>query len=324
VLRLARALGMVSLGKDSDFYGLALTLGDGEVRPYELAQAFSVFANQGVKRSVRFLQSATAPEEVRVLAPETAYVITHMLADNSARLRSFGSESALNIPHVASKTGTSRNFRDNWTVGYSTRYTVVVWVGNSDSSAMLNVSGVEGAGPIFRDVMNYIHRSHPAGLFPKPAGMVEQEICLPSGLLPEPYCPERRKEVFAAGTEPREKDTLWRLEGGKPTLTVPPELVSWAKARGYPLAASSQGRNVLQIETPSDLDEYRINPEVPIDRQRITFRALHSSDVLKMDWFVNDKLIGSGAEVSWVLQPGNFTIRVQSGRLQDQVSILVQ
>jgi penicillin-binding protein 1C len=161
VLERLREVGFRSLLESPEYYGPAIALGDGEVTLLELAGAYATLARGGVTRPLRFLKGeegdlvARAGLERRVMPPEIAAVLGDVLADRNARLASFGERSALELPFdVAAKTGTSKGFRDNWTVGYTREVTVAVWVGNFDGSPMEGVSGITGAAPIFRAVMD--------------------------------------------------------------------------------------------------------------------------------------------------------------------------
>ena len=226
-------------------YGLALTLGGGEVRLLELTSAFGIFDDgsavepraileigEGEEESStvnsqqsivngqtppnnhsqftihnsQFLLSPTHP----VISPQAAYLITDILADDVARRPAFGANSVLKLPFPAAvKTGTTTDWRDNWTVGYSTQRIVGVWVGNADNTPMVDVSGVDGAGPIWHDIMLLAHPTPPPA-FVQPENIVETQICAPSGMLPSRDCPRTRWERFIAGTEPRAVDTQFQ------------------------------------------------------------------------------------------------------------------
>jgi penicillin-binding protein 1C len=174
VLRVLHAFGFDSLRQQPDYYGPAVALGDGEVTLLELVRAYASLARAGQTVPVHAvleweglglspvtrkpaLHRYQPPEVARAISPTTATLITDILADNRARSASFGLESALHFESaVAAKTGTSKGYRDNWVVGYSKRVTVGVWVGNSDGSPMREVSGITGAGPIFRAIMEAV------------------------------------------------------------------------------------------------------------------------------------------------------------------------
>ncbi len=154
-----RAAGLKTLTRSAADYGLGLTIGGGEVKLLELATAYACLARQGIYLPVNLWN--TQPDEdsgLRIFDPTACYLLADIMADNDARVRSFGSRSALRLPFpVAVKTGTSTDYRDNWTIGFTPQYTVAVWVGNFDGSAMQGVSGVTGAGPIFRDLFIYLN-----------------------------------------------------------------------------------------------------------------------------------------------------------------------
>ncbi|HLM76605.1 MAG TPA: penicillin-binding protein 1C, partial [Polyangiaceae bacterium] len=183
VLARLRDLGFASLTKDAASYGVAIALGDGEVRLLELANAYATLARSGVLLPVRAVREARSPdgsvlplpaaEPTRILDEAKAYLIADILSDNNARLASFGDNSALELPFPAAvKTGTSKGFRDNLTVGFTPEITVAVWVGNFNGSPMEGVSGVTGAGPLFRDAMLAASRLLPPSPFKKPEGRI--------------------------------------------------------------------------------------------------------------------------------------------------------
>jgi 1A family penicillin-binding protein len=248
-------------------YGLALTLGGGEVSLLELTGAYAAFANGGYRVTPYAIEQiedadgtilwrAQHDSELRItqhaLDPRVAYLITDILGDDDARAPSFGRNSVLKLGRPAAvKTGTTTDWRDNWTVGYTPDLVGGVWVGNADNAPMLGVSGVSGAGPIWRDVMEMAHRGQPARAFRQPAGLVRAEICIDSGLLPTQWCSRRRSELFIDGTTPSQFDTVYRplavdrCTGGPagPETTpecrelrmfrvYPPELREWALAQG--------------------------------------------------------------------------------------------
>ncbi len=170
-LQWAERLGITTFDQPAEHYGLSLALGSGEVRLLDLVNAYSVFANHGRRADVRFLLSDDPPRAVSVLQPGTARAISAILSSNELRLSAFGEENPLNLPFpVAAKTGTTRNFRDNWTIGYTDDYAVGVWVGNARGEVMEGVSGITGAGPIFYKVMMMLNEMTGTRLTVSPRG----------------------------------------------------------------------------------------------------------------------------------------------------------
>jgi penicillin-binding protein 1C len=250
-------------------YGLALTLGGGEVRLLDLTAAYGIFddGRTVTPRAIlgiegleigdwRSGESASRPiSNLPIISAQTAYLLTDILADDVARSPAFGRNSVLNLAFPAAvKTGTTTDWRDNWTVGYSTQRLVGVWVGNADNAPMVGVSGVDGAGPIWHDLMRLAHLQTPGG-FARPAALVDVEICAPSGMLPTTDCPRVRRELFLAGTQPTAPDNQFQrivldratgLPANDSTpddrrtervyWLLPPDYHDWMLAQGIPIA----------------------------------------------------------------------------------------
>jgi len=202
---------------------LSLTLGGGEVYMTDMATAFGVFSNMGIKQPLVSILKVTdkkgetleensyVPGE-RVLSSETAYIISKILSDDGARGMVFGSGSMLNIkkhPEVAVKTGTTNDMKDNWTIGYTPEYVVAVWVGNNDNTKMgYLVSGTTGAAPIWNRIMTKILEDKPVKTFTKPDGVVTMNVCNLTGqLAPEEGC-ESHNELFKKEFVPTKRVSL--------------------------------------------------------------------------------------------------------------------
>jgi len=223
MIAMAERLGITSLIRPD--YGLALTLGGGEVSLKEMTSAYSVMANAGRKvdsvaitRIVDFngkeIFTYEAPSGDQVLRVEHAYLISSIMSDVNARIPMYGTNPVINLPFTAAaKTGTTNDFRDNWTIGYTPDLVVGVWVGNADYTPMLNTSGLMGAAPIWAQVMQFGIQDLTGGNpspFVRPAGIVDRVICSISGAEPSNWCPEQRSEIYASDQLPlpKEKD-LW-------------------------------------------------------------------------------------------------------------------
>ncbi len=204
------------------YYGLALTLGGGEMKPLELTAAYATFANAGVLMAptpILWIDDANGQtlvdnrtrEGKQVVSSQLAYLMTHMLSDTRARCMVFACPSVLELPGrpVAAKTGTTNDYRDSWTVGYTPDLAVGVWLGNNDNSEMDRVAGSGGAGPIWNAVMVRALEGTPVRDFPQPQGIVTREVCAFSGIQPSSVCTERRMEVFAQNNLPPGPELDW-------------------------------------------------------------------------------------------------------------------
>lgn len=222
-INLARRLGITSLTRPD--YGLSLTLGGGEVSLMELTGAFQVLANEGRKlepvaitRVVNHTGDVVFEHEpsqgAQIVRAAHAYLLSSILSDNNARAPMFGTNSPLNLPFSAAvKTGTTNDFRDNWTIGYTPELLIGVWVGNADYTPMVNTTGVDGAAPIWNRLMQTGINQLYGGIasnFARPNDVVERVICSVSGTEPSEYCPSHVTEIFASDQMPLPKsDDLW-------------------------------------------------------------------------------------------------------------------
>ncbi|HVZ58673.1 MAG TPA: transglycosylase domain-containing protein, partial [Patescibacteria group bacterium] len=209
--------------------GLSLVLGGREVHMIDEMTAYTTFANGGVRQDpVAILKVTDSQGHVlyqyqphegkRVLPEEVAFLISHILLDNNARLEEFGSNSALRIPGktVAAKTGTTDEKRDNWTYGYTPSIVVGTWVGNNDNSPMNQAlaSGITGAAPIWHDLMVMALKGKPDEQFKQPSNVIALQIDPLAGGLPRDGQPSR-SEYFIKGTEPTTVSPIYQNENGK-------------------------------------------------------------------------------------------------------------
>lgn len=315
LLEISNRFGIQSLGADASKFGLALTLGGGELTPMELTSAYGVFANGGhliTPHLITRVEDAQgniiyeAPTTVgeQVLDPRIAFLISSILSDNVARTPMMGEDSPLLLDFpAAAKTGTTNDFRDNWTVGYTQHLVVGVWAGNTDNSAMAEgTSGLTGAAPIWHNFMTAVYEDDdlsalidldglpPLGSdFSPPQGLSQHDVCVLSSLR-DPVaasggCPRHRREWFI---DPSSEDLLrtptvaptptWTpfptVEGQPPKPQVPYARIQiepgiWAIGV-LPVneeSASGVGRviNVVNTNRPETAPELRMPPycEVP-------------------------------------------------------------
>lgn len=273
--RRLQAWGVTTLPKESDEYGLGLTIGNAEVRLLELANLYATLARMGEWRPYRLLSNADNPVREagaraglpalqEPLRADLCWLIADMLSDNAARVPAFGVNSALrfNFP-VACKTGTSTDFRDNWAMGYTPEFTVGVWVGNFNGSPMREVSGVTGAAPILHDVMEYLHQRFGTTWFARPPGIVEHAVHPLTGhLLPAPQ-PGAVMEKFIAGQLPKiESVADYDAEG---RVKLGSEYSEWAVSVDNQLrdrvVLEDAGR--LRLVSPQPGSTFLLDPDVP-------------------------------------------------------------
>jgi penicillin-binding protein 1C len=368
-------LGIGTLGEDAEYYGVAIALGDGEVRLLDLANAYATLARGGVLRPVIAVKAAlgkdgkalafTRAPERRVMDEATAWVVTDILSDASARVASFGEGNVLELPFpVAAKTGTSKGFRDNYTVGFTPDVTVGVWVGNFDGAPMEGVSGVTGAGPLFHDAMLAAARGRAVRSFDRPAGRVaEAEVCSLSGERPTPSCDHRRGEVFAIvegrSTAPEawcsmhervrvDKRNGLRAGRGCPAGEVEERvlerfdarLTAWARSAGRPVVpeawsplcpaapgeASVGGAGHVRVAFPPDGARFSIDPGAAA-RQALRLRADVPAGVGEVRFVIDGqaRAVRAPFAMEWPLVPGQHRLRVEGeGVGSDEVEFEVE
>jgi len=308
--------GFASLKESGDWYGYSLALGSADVSLLMLANAYRTLANGGRWTPLRVQTAQAGAGKAPVpcqrdgcldvftgqahaaYTPASAFMVADILADRSARAGTFGLESWLSTPYwSAVKTGTSKDMRDNWCIGFSRRYTVAVWVGNADGSPMHDVSGVSGAAPIWRETMDWLHRGQPAGgrrsvasIAPAaPAGLQQRRIRF------EPAHEPARAEWFIAGTAM--------------------EVVRGASAA-----------KLARIAYPADGSILALDPDIPPQRQRVPFR-LSAPAGEGWRWRVDQAVQGkAGQRLLWLPQPGRHRLRLENehGDVMDEIHFQVR
>lgn len=302
--------GFASLTRGAEHYGLGLALGNGEVSLWEAARAYSGLSRGGVVKPLVPIRRAWRADGTPLKIPrelkarrfsdaKAVALVTHILSDNSARARAFGLDNALRFEFpVAAKTGTSKGYSDNWTVGFTKERTVAVWAGNFDGTPMIQVSGITGAGPVFKRVMNKSMRNlKPAPLVNR-AGLDAVDVCPLSGGRAGRFCPAAMEELFAPGTAPKHDCTMH----GQLSASLTPELkqrclqlaasqgrladlgldfYDWAKNEGLSrepwLAAACLGNSQREVGArvlnPVNGGEFLLLADLPLDDQAIPVRV---------------------------------------------------
>ncbi|MGH7436109.1 MAG: penicillin-binding transpeptidase domain-containing protein, partial [Polyangiaceae bacterium] len=361
LLERLHALGFESLSQTEDWYGPALALGDGEVTLLELANAYATLARGGVYRGVRAVIRTTRGGQAALVAPgaerrvmprQVADVVTDVIADPRARMAAFGEGTVLDFPFdVAAKTGTSKSYRDNWTVGYTRQVTVAAWVGNFDGSPMLATSGITGAGPLFHDAMDAAMRGRVAeplrldrsGATP---GLVAVDVCPLSGGRPTHACPSVTREWMAPQAAERlescamhESVSVDVRNGLRAGPACPGEFTrqatfekldgryrAWALAAGRdtgptlfsPLCAAAghvEAQRALRIAWPNDDSRFVIDPQRPRDQQLLLARVDAPAGVESVEMVVDGHPLPplrSPFVARWTLAPGDHVMIARS------------
>jgi len=314
LLRFLRHAGFTNLEKTADYYGLGLTLGDAEVKLEQLVSAYSIFARGGTYVEPHYVLSGAAapPPPQRLLSQRTAFWITDILSDASAREFIFGSGGSLDFPFpVAVKTGTSQAYRDNWTIGYTRDVTVGVWVGNFDRTELRNSTGVTGAGPIFHDVMLAAAKHNDQTIIDPPANVERAPVCALSGLRPSIDCPNIETEWI-----PTESPVQFCSWHHRDAVTLPAEYSVWRSSASK--KAPQTHVAAIKIANPPNGATYLIDPTLRSQYQTLTLRAVSQSTVR---WRVDDQ----HSDAHWPLTPGKHIIAaIDREGNRDEVRIYVK
>ncbi len=350
---LAHRLGITSLSNEGQ-YDLSLALGGGQISLLELSTAYAALANKGYSTgntSILDIHDAdgnllytkeTNPSR-QIFDPRVAWLISDILSDDSARSIGFGPNSTLKLDRTAAvKTGTTTNFHDNWTIGYTPDLLVGVWVGNSGYEAMHNVTGLTGAAPIWHEVMRELLQDRPDHPFERPDGLRQVEVCDLSGLLPTSACGHTHKEWFIAGTEPAQTDTYFQkvwvdtltnspaneatpLErrSSMIALNLPVEAQAWAHGLGYPLLSDysqikgniSEQKEQLTLLSPSPNTTYRIDPNFDPSAQQLQIEAAAGQGISQVSIWMDGNLLTTASsppyQAWWSLSTGEHLFWAQ-------------
>lgn len=287
----------LALSESGGYHGHALALGGADVTLLALTNAYRTLANGGLYTPVAPLRAdgGLAPVPRRVADAAAVHLVTDILADNGARVRTFGFDSALAVRgHAAVKTGTSKDMRDNWCIGYTDRYTVGVWVGNASGAPMHDVSGVSGAAPVWRALVQALHADRVSQPPRMPAGVVASDLVYTGD--PGARIEASRPELFLAGTEQARWQPGTQMPGG-----------------GMPARA-------FGIRQPRDGSLFAIDPDIPPAAQRIRFVGERGT------WVLDGRRLGTGTDWSWAPWPGRHELQLvaRDGRVLQQVRFEVR
>ncbi|MES2361716.1 MAG: penicillin-binding protein 1C [Pseudomonadota bacterium] len=297
----------IPLKESGDYYGYSLALGSSEVSLLSLANAYRTLVNGG-RYSTTSLARKPKPEFKPALNPGAAFIVTDIMADPLARARTFGTDSILATRFwSAVKTGTSKDMRDNWAMGFSQRYTVGVWVGNSSGAPMWDVSGTSGAAPIWAALMNYLHRTEPSRAPTPPEGLVLVRT-------------QFGKQLEASRSE-------WFIKGTEQTLFAINSIADDARnkaARGQNHLKNSATEDDIapRITAPTSGSIIALDPDIPPTRQRVSF----SAQGRKLRWAMDGKVFAHGEQAQWLPWPGRHVVQLldAGGKVVDEIRLEVR
>ena len=271
----------LALPEPGGYYGSALALGSADVSLLALTNAYRTLANGGQFTPVALRVSGPRPAPRPVADPAAVFLVTDILADNNARARTFGLTSLLATRGFAAvKTGTSKDMRDNWCIGFTDRYSVGVWVGNASGEAMHGVSGISGAAPVWQALVQHLHAGQPSRAPSAPAGVSRQHVRFDAQREPA------RDEWFVRGT----------------AADAGPQRVSAQVAGAGRSGVANTDR--FGIASPRDGSLFAIDPDMPPAAQRIVFEGEPGT------WVLDGKRLGAGPRWPWAPWPGRHELKL--------------
>ena len=284
------SLGYAGIIRDGEYYGYSLALGSAEVSLWEQAQAYRTLARGGHWSPLRLRQNEPLTADRTPLTSAASFIVSDILSDHAARALTFGLDNHLNTPFwSAAKTGTSKDMRDNWCIGFSSEFTVAVWVGNFEGDAMHDVSGVTGAAPIWHDVMIALHRSVPAAAPTPPPGVVAAQIHFSPAVEPP------RHELYLDGTQSDQ------------------------------IVALNSPQKLARIISPANGMTIAVDPDIPRRSQAVPVIAEGVAPGMTIK--LNDSVLGSAnSTILWT--PGSGTHRLvlqdRDGQAVDKIAFTVR
>lgn len=285
-----RELGFEDI-KEGEYYGASMALGTVDVSLYELVNAYRTLANRGRWSNLTLTPTSKSSKQRQIMEEEAVFIVSHILSDREARSETFGFENPISTRFwTVVKTGTSKDMRDNWCIGFSERYTVGVWVGNFIGAPMHNVSGVSGAAPVWLEIMNYLHRNTPSNPLRVPNNVVNKKITFKDNIEPE------REEFFLKGTE---VDFL--------------------------LTRKEDSNDSPKIIYPLEDTVIAIDPDIPEENQYVTFQYKPTSG--NYEWIINNEKTGiKKSFFTWKPEAGKHKISIINNEnfLVDSIEVIVK
>ena len=309
-----KRLGLVTLSRPADQYGLGLVLGNGEVRLLDLANAYACLARGGVYAPVRVLEGDDrAATGRRVFSQEACWILAEMLSGDERAMDTTGHAADVRLPRMAWKTGTSAGLRDAWAVAYNPDVVIGVWVGRPDGAGSDQLIGRTAATPIAWDLFRSLYPDNQSPWYERPAGVTARLTCAVSGRPPGPHCPP--------GAEDWSIERVTRCEpcaghGGQ----------TGQATNAAPLVAQAAGS--LRILTPARDSTFRWMSDLEAGAQRVPLTVTGPEPGEPLHWFVNDRPVGvsrAGETLFWPLERGAHQIVCSTAcGVSDRIRIVVE
>ena len=331
---LLRRGGLVTLDRPATTYGLPLILGSGEVTLLDLTNLYATLATGGVHQPVRIRADESTAEGAheQLLSPESAHLVTRTLTSLQRPDLPRAWHLTRDVPVVAWKTGTSYGHRDAWSLGFSARYTIGVWVGNVDGHGQKGISGAEHAAPLLFDLFRVIEGGTAQLPYSKNLQLGTVRICEQSHELAGPYCPLQdtvpslpgRSKLSLCSYHRRifvDTETGEQLAGSclaqrphhaEVIMTYPPELLAWKQAQGHSipsvprlssLCTDIPASEPLKIVSPNADTPYHLRRDAPEEYQQIPLSIQGGASATRLYWYENGTLIRSGTPEAKLLLP---------------------
>jgi len=318
-----RELGLATIDRPADHYGLGLVLGNAEVRLLDLANAYACLARGGAWIPVRGVEAAPPAVPRPVFSSAACWLIGDMLGGEERARDATGHAAAVRLPPLAWKTGTSAGLRDAWTVAWNPEYVIGAWVGNPDGSASDELVGRKIATPIAWDLFRRLYPNNQGPWFARPAGVEKRAVCATSGCAPGSHCGPRVETWAIARVSRRE---LCPVHRAGPAAVWPAEVASFLARRA--VAAPEEPAEAVRILSPARGSVYRRLPVGEADAQRLALEAASDRAGETIHWFVDDRSVGQsrpGEKLFWPLARGRHQIACSTARgAGDCVQIAVE
>lgn len=340
-----KKFGFDSINKEPYFYGLAIALGTAEVPLIDLAQAYTVFSQNGYLVPLKSIRSIVTlknqkkhfkrKKKKKIIDEKIAFLINHVLSDRHTRVKAFPSLRGILYPFdIAYKTGTSKDYRDAWVIGYDRKYVVGIWLGNFKGESMNRITGGNSAVPLLYDIFLELNPKLKNRTFIRPHGIITKRVCPVSGLIASDHCHHTVEEIFIQESEPKKRCSYHKLyvnrkkdrEEYKVFTVLPQEYSKWCRENNWErpggkwrLASKIKDKvpkkRVVKILSPGQGNVYRVDPVIPKEHQTIELEVDCPKETQYLEWYFNNQLwkrVKQDHFIRWPLQRGEQSIMVKA------------